>query len=197
MATKDPRVDAYIESSPDFAQPILNHLRKLIHQACPGVEETIKWSCPHFTFKGMLCGIASFKAHCRLHFWKGSMFLPKSESAMGPLGQISSLKDLPADKVLLGYIKKAADLNEQGIKGPARAKPAKREPLEIPIDLRAALKKSAKARTTFQDFSYSHKKEYVEWITEAKREETRRKRLATTIEWLSQGKPRNWKYLNC
>jgi uncharacterized protein YdeI (YjbR/CyaY-like superfamily) len=200
MATKDPRIDAYIAKSADFAKPILNHLRKLVHAACPDVEETMKWSRPHFQHKGMLCGVAAFKQHCTIGFWKYDLIFGKgaaSDEAMGQLGRITSLADLPSEKVLLGYIKEAVRLNEEGVKLPPRPRAKKKRDLAVPDDLAAALRKNKKAQTAFENLSPSHKREYVEWITDAKREETRQKRLATTVEWLSAGKSRNWKYENC
>lgn len=196
MPTKDPRVDAYIVKSADFAKPILNHIRKLVHAACPDVSETMKWSFPHFEHKGVLCSMAAFKNHCALGFWKGELFLPKGkeDEAMGWFGRITSVSDLPADKVLLGYIKEAVRLNEFGTKVPSRTKPKERKPLVIPDYFTTAVKKNKKALNTFENFSYSHKKEYVEWVTEAKTDDTRNKRLATTVEWLAEGKARNWKY---
>lgn len=201
MPKKDPRVDVYIAKAAPFAQPVLKHLRALVHKGCPGVEETLKWSMPSFTYKGILCGMAAFKEHCTFGFWKHDMVVgaeseAKAHDAMGSFGRITGVSDLPADKVLLGYIRKAAELNEAGIKKPARPKRDRKE-LQIPASLTAALRKNKKALATFEGFSYSHQKEYVEWITEAKRDETREKRLATTIAWLAEGKPRNWKYANC
>jgi uncharacterized protein YdeI (YjbR/CyaY-like superfamily) len=195
----DARIDAYISKSAEFAQPILAHIRKVTHAACPEVEETMKWSFPHFLYKGMLCSMAAFKEHCSLGFWKGDLIFGKEGSgeAMGHFGRITTLSDLPSEKKLAGYIKKAMHLNEQGVKVPARAKNKERAPLVVPADLTAALSKSKKAQVTFDAFSYSHKKEYVEWITEAKRPETRAERIKTTAKWLSEGKSRNWKYENC
>lgn len=199
MASKDPRIDAYIAKSAEFAKPILKHLRKVVHAACPGVQETLKWSMPHFDYKGVMCGMAAFKEHCSFGFWKADLILDRDKQAekkgMGSFGCIKSLKDLPAEKVLIGYVKKAAALNEAGIKAPGRTQPKKREPLATPDYFTAALKKNAKAKKTFEGFSPSHRREYVEWLTEAKREETRKERLAKTIAWLSEGKPRNWKYV--
>lgn len=197
MGAKDKRIDAYIAKSADFAQPILRHLRKLVHIACPEIEETMKWSFPHFDYKGMLCSMAAFKQHAVFGFWKEKILLgtnPGSKGAMGSFGRITSLADLPGDKVLIGLIKKAAELNEAGITV-ARSRPAKKAPLKIPSYFMAALKKNGKAVKTFEEFSYSHRKEYVEWVTEAKTEETRNKRLAKTIAWLADGKSRNWKYV--
>jgi uncharacterized protein YdeI (YjbR/CyaY-like superfamily) len=199
MGKKDPRVDAYIAKSADFAKPILRHLRSLVHKACPDVEETLKWGMPSFLHEGILCGIAAFKEHCAFGFWKGSLILDEDgnrvDEAMGQFGRITKLSDLPGDKVLLGYIKKAARLNDEGVKVPGRGKPKPRKPVAVPPDLRAALAKTRKASAAFEGFSYTNKKEYVDWITEARTEETRKRRLATAVEWMSEGKIRNWKYV--
>lgn len=200
MPTVDPRIDAYIEKSAEFAKPVLVHLRKLIHKACPQVTETLKWSMPSFEYKGILCGFAAFKQHCTFGFWKQSLMetdaFPKNKTAMGSFGRITSLDDLPSDKVMIDLIKQAAELNDKGVKVPKRPVPVKKE-LVIPGDLTKALSKNRTAKAAFEKFSYSHKKEYVEWIEEAKTEPTRNKRLATTVEWLSEGKSRNWKYEKC
>ena len=199
MGSKDPRVDAYIAKSADFAKPILKRLRKIVHAGCPEVEETMKWSMPHFDYRGVMCGMAAFKEHCAFGFWKEALIFDREKAtektAMGSFGCIRSLADLPNEKTLIGYVKKAATLNEAGIKAPGRTQPKKREPLEVPDHFSAALKKNAKARKTFESFPPSKQREYLEWITEAKREETRRGRLATSIEWLAEGKPRHWKYV--
>jgi hypothetical protein len=200
MPAADARIDAYIERSADFAQPILTHLRKLIHKACPDVKETVKWSMPSFEYKGILCGFAAFKQHCTFGFWKQSLMetdaFPKNKTAMGSFGRITSLKDLPSDKVMIGLIHQAVELNEKGVKVPKKPATGKKD-LVVPDELAKVLSKNKKAKTVFDNFSYSQKKEYVEWITEAKTEPTRNKRLATTVEWLSEGKRRNWKYENC
>jgi uncharacterized protein YdeI (YjbR/CyaY-like superfamily) len=200
MPSYDKRIDAYIEKSAEFAQPVMVHLRELIHKACPEVTETLKWSMPSFDYKGLLCGFAAFKQHCTFGFWKQSLMetdaFPKNKTAMGSFGRITSLKDLPSDKVMLGLIRQAMELNEKGIKVPKKPTEAKKE-LVVPEILTKALSKNKAAKTTFESFPYSCKKEYVEWITEAKTEPTRDKRLATTIEWLAEGKRRNWKYENC
>jgi uncharacterized protein YdeI (YjbR/CyaY-like superfamily) len=197
MATKDPRVDAYIAKAPEFAKPILIHLRELAHEACPGVEETVKWRIPHFSHKGILFGMAAFKQHCAVHFWKGKLVLEGNLRAggFGNLGKVTTLSELPSKKILLRYIKKAWELNESGVKKSA-IKTAKKK-LIVPVYFRAALSRNKKAQAAFEKFSYSHRKEYVTWITEAKREETREKRIKTALQWLAQGKPQNWKYLNC
>jgi uncharacterized protein YdeI (YjbR/CyaY-like superfamily) len=202
MIKKDPRIDAYIARAAEFAQPILRHVRKLVHRACPEVEETIKWSFPHFDYHGIMLGMAAFKEHCAIGFWKGELILGKESGAdggMGHFGKVTSLTDLPGDEQLLAYIRTAARLNRDGVKKPASPvqKKQPRQPLTIPADFGAALKKNKQATATFENSSYSHKKEYLEWITEAKREETRRKRIETSIAWLAEGKPRNWKYMAC
>ena len=193
MGTRDPRIDAYIARSADFAQPILDYLREVVHTACPKVEETMKWSMPHFMYEGMLGGMAAHKQHCSFGFWKGSLIVDQPKEGMGHLGTIRSLADLPPKKVLIGYVKKAAKLNEEGIQV-KRTPKAPKKPLPVPDDLAAALKRSKQARTTFEGFSPSHRREYIEWITEAKTDATRERRLATTIEWLEEGKGRHWKY---
>lgn len=201
MPSTDPRIDAYIERSADFAQPILRHLRKLIHRACPDVAETLKWSMPSFEYKGILCGFAAFKAHCTFGFWKQSLMesdaFPKNKTAMGSFGRITSLKDLPSDKVMADLIRQAMELNDKGVKVPKKSAASGKKELVVPAILAAALKKNKAARDTFENFPYSCKKEYAEWIADAKTDATREKRLATTLEWLSEGKRRNWKYEKC
>ncbi len=200
MPNIDPRIDAYIERSADFAKPILERIRKIVHKACPDIEETMKWSMPHFDHKGVVCHMAAFKNHCALGFWKQSLMetdaFPEQKTAMGSFGRIASLDDLPDDRVIIGLVHQAVELNEKGIKVPKK-EPLQKKELEIPTDLAGQLKKNTKAKAAFDKFSYSHKKEYVEWITEAKTVPTRNKRLATTIEWLNEGKSRNWKYEKC
>lgn len=198
MGTTDPRVDAYIAKSADFAKPILTHLRAVVHGACPEVEETMKWSFPHFQYEGMLCAMASFKAHCTFAFWKGALVVDRggenAERAMGQFGRITSLAELPPKRVLAGYVREAMRLNEEGVKAPRRAPTKTKQPVVVPDDLAAALRRNRKASATFDAFSASHRREYVQWITEAKREETRARRVETAVEWLAEGKSRNWKY---
>lgn len=199
MATRDARIDAYIAKSAPFARPILRHLRAQVHAGCPQVEETIKWGSPHFMHEGMLCGMAAFKAHCAFGFWKGKLVFDdeKAREAMGQFGCIRSLDDLPADRTLRAYVKKAAKLNEAGENVPRPLKHPKkdRSALDVvPDDLAVALRRSSRARKTFEGFSPSHRREYIEWITDAKREVTRAKRLETTVEWLEEGKALNWRY---
>jgi len=196
MGKKDPRVDAYIEKSAPFAKPILKYLRKVVHAACPDVEETIKWSFPHFDYKGgMMCSMASFKGHCAFGFWKASLVLgdKAADGAMGHLGRITSIDDLPPEKTLVSYVKKAARLNDEGIKAERTARRPK-APLPVPEDLTKALKGNKKAQTTFESFPPSHQRESVEWISEARSEATRQRRLETALEWITEGKSRNWKY---
>jgi uncharacterized protein YdeI (YjbR/CyaY-like superfamily) len=205
MATKsDPRVDAYIAKAAPFARPILRHLRKLVHQGCPDVVETLKWSMPSFMSNGrILAGMAAFKEHCTFGFWHQEMEKRvakdghKTGEAMGLLGRLTRLEDLPGDRTLLGYIRTAVELNASHKPGRSRPAGKPRPELPVPADLVAALKRNKAAAATFEKFSPSHRREYVEWITEAKRDETRQKRLATTLEWLAEGKSRNWKYANC
>jgi uncharacterized protein YdeI (YjbR/CyaY-like superfamily) len=203
LQKRDRRVDDYLAKAPPFARPILTHIRKLVHAACPEVEEAIKWSMPFFLHKGMLCHMAAFKNHCALGFWRSRMVVGEdgqsenADSAMGQFGPIKSIADLPDDEKLTAYIKKAVALNEAGVKRPARPRPAGDRELTVPEFFAAALKKNKKALAAFENFSYSHKKEYVAWVAEAKREETRQKRLATTLSWLAEGKTRHWKYAGC
>lgn len=192
-------VDGYIAKSADFARPILKKLRSLFHAACPDIEETMKWSFPHFEYKGVVASMAAFKEHVRCGFWKEKLmrdphklFAGDGDSAMGN-HRIEKLADLPADNVLLEYIREAVALNEEGVKAPKKPAAPKGE-LEVPDDLQAALKKNKKALAAFEAFSPSHKREYVEWIVEAKQEATRKKRLATAIEWIAEAKSRHWKY---
>jgi uncharacterized protein YdeI (YjbR/CyaY-like superfamily) len=199
MGKRDPRIDDYIAKAAEYSKPILAHLRELIHAGCPDVEETVKWRNPSFMYKGLLCGIAAFKQYCVIGFWKDAILFDRKNPNANPCAipdRITNVGDLPSDKVMLAYIKEAARLNAEGIKIPkAKSKPKK--DLVVPNDLLSALKKNEKAQSTFEQFSYSHKKEYVEWITQAKREETRTHRLATAVAWMAEGKARNWKYERC
>lgn len=201
MGKKDKRVDVYIAKSADFAKPILNHIRALVHKGCPDAEEVIKWGFPHFDYKGIMFSMASFKQHCAAGFWKAKIMkdpykilATDEKTAMGSMGQIKTLKDLPSDKIMIQYIKEAMKLNEDGISLPPKKVTGNKKVLLIPDYFSKKLNKNKKAKKIFDEFSYSNKKEYVEWITEAKTEETRGKRMDTAIEWLSEGKSRNWKY---
>ena len=192
-------VDDYIARSEEFARPILSHLRKLVHDACPDGEEKMRWSFPHFDHKGMMISMASFKHHCSFGFWKQKLMADPDglfagdTDGMGSLGKIASRKDLPSDKVLKGYIKEAVRLNDEGLKLPSKKAAPKKE-IPVPGYFSDELRKNKKAQKVFDDLSPSHRREYVEWITEAKREATRDKRIAQALEWLSEGKSRNWKY---
>ena len=195
MGKKDPRVDAYIRKAAPFAQPILITIRETVHASCPEVEEAMKWSFPHFLHKGMLCSMASFKAHAAFGFWKGSLVTggQGSADAMGHFGRLTKVSDLPSKTVLAAYVRKAAALNEQGVKEPrAPRKPA--PALKMPAEMSAALKTNTKARAGFDAMSPSHQREYLQWIIEAKGADTRARRIAQTIEWITEGKSRNWKY---
>jgi len=202
MIKKDKAIDAYIARSADFAKPILLHIRELVHKACPDVEEKMKWSFPHFDYKGeMMCSMASFKQHAAFGFWKATLMkdpvlaeMARSEVAMGHLGRLTSLKDLPSDKKITAWIKEAMQLTDKGIKLPARAKTTEKTEIAVPGYFVKALAKNKKAKQVFENFAPSHRKEYLGWITEAKTEETRNKRMATAIEWIAEGKGRNWKY---
>ena len=197
---RDPRIDAYIERAAPFAQSILSHVREVVHEACPQVEETIKWGMPTFVHAGgILCVMAAFKQHASFGFWKHALVVgdDSPRDGMGSYGKMASIKDLPPKKTLLAHIKKAMKLNEDGVKAPAARKSTPKPPPEAPDDLVAALKKDRAAKATFDAFPPGCRREYIEWIVEAKREETRAKRLAQTIEWLAEGKRRNWKYENC
>ncbi len=205
----DPRIDAYLLQAQPFAQPILRHLRKLIHQACPEAEETIKWSRPFFQYRGaILCNIAAFKHHCSFGFWGEEIGAVLRQAqvlrgdAMGSLGHITSLADLPSDALMLGWIRQAAAFVANGeYTSPvaARRKVAKpaAAPLSSPAEFTSALRANRQAASAFASFSRSAQREYVEWIADAKRPQTREKRIATAVEWISQGKQRNWKYQSC
>jgi len=198
--SRDPRFDTYIARQADFARPILEHLRAAVHAACPDCEETLKWSMPTFMYKGqILASMAAFKAHATFGFWKGSLIVGDGEeqkSAMGQFGRLTSIDDLPGAEVLGLLIKKAMALTDAGAKTPRPIKHAK-PPVEAPADLAAALDGNPAARATFDSFPISCKRDYVDWIVEAKRDETRAKRLAQAVEWMAEGKKRHWKYENC
>jgi uncharacterized protein YdeI (YjbR/CyaY-like superfamily) len=200
MANHDPRVDAYIAKSASFARPILEHLRALVHEACPTVDESLKWSMPFFSYKAApMCMMAAFKQHCSFGFWLSKEVTGGSdEDGMGQFGKLASLKDLPPDRQLSAYLKKAMALNEAGVKK-ARPKAAAKPAQTLPDDLAALLaqKKHAAARKAWESFPPGAQREYVDWIAEAKTDATRQKRLATTLEWLAEGKRRNWKYEKC
>jgi uncharacterized protein YdeI (YjbR/CyaY-like superfamily) len=207
--TMNPKVDAYHLKAQPFARPIMTHLRELVHKACPEVEETIKWSRPFFVYRGaILANMSAFKEHCSFGFWGEEIGAVLREAAalkdggMGSLGRITTVADLPEDKKMLGWIRQAAAFVDSGqYTSPIAArhkvvKPAK-VALETPAEFATALRRNKKAAAVFAAFSPSCKREYVEWIVEAKRPETRDKRIATAVEWIAEGKQRNWKYQNC
>lgn len=195
---RDSRHDAYIAKAAPFARPILRHLRDLVHAACPDVTETVKWGMPHFEHHGILCMMAAFKAHCVFGFWQSKRIVDpgdaKALAAMGQFGRIRSLDDLPSDRAIKAWVRKAVAVNESGRIAAAPRKHPRRPAPRTPADLSAALKANAKAKAHWEAFAPSHRREYVEWIVDAKRPETRAKRLATTVEWVAKGKGRNWKY---
>jgi hypothetical protein len=197
MARKDPRIDAYLKTAPAFARPVLERVRKVVHDACPEVVETLKWSNPAFEHHGLLAGFAAFKAHCTFGFWKDALMRSregaKAAKLLDRLGKMTSVEDLPPDAAIAKLVRIAAELNEKGVKV-EKPKAAPKPPVEVPADLKAALGKNKKARATFDAFSPSHRREYVEWIVEAKQEATRQRRLAQAIEWMAEGKVRMWKY---
>jgi len=199
MPRTDPRVDAYIAKAAPFARPVLTHLRKVVHAAVPGVEETLKWGMPHFMHGGILCGFAAFKAHCAFHVRGAETLLGEAvrDDAMGQFGRIAAVSDLPPPGTLIKLLRAAAERIEAKAKAPRAARKAPRPEAKVPPDLAAALKRSARARTTFEGFSPSRRREYVEWIVEAKSGETRARRLAQAIAWMAEGKARNWKYEKC
>lgn len=194
MGARSPEVDAYIGRAPDFARPILEHIRDVVHSACPEAEEALKWSHPTFVHQGILCGMGAFKAHCVFGFWKGGLIEARGGGTVeGRIGKITTLEDLPPREELQEYVRAAVLLNEKGVKAP---RAAKRKPeIKVPEDLREALSRNAAAAATFEGFSPSQRREYLEWITEAKRSETRSSRIAQAVEWMAEGKPRNWKYM--
>jgi len=207
--TLNPKLDAYIGKAQPFAEPILWHLRELIHKGCPGVEETIKWSRPFFEYKGaLLCNISAFKEHCSFGFWGeeiGAVLCEAKvvqEGGMGSLGRITTLEDLPSDKQMLGWIRQAKTFIDQGkytspIAARHKVVKAPKPPVEVPPEFTAALGKNKAAEKVFAAFSPSCKREYLTWIAEAKRAETREKRIASAVEWIAAGKQRNWKYMEC
>lgn len=203
MPKRDPRVDAYIKKSADFAKPILQYFRTVVDEACPDATETLKWGRPSWEYEGaLLCSMAAFTAHCTFNFWKAPALTfngkPVGFGADGQFSRLESIADVPSKAALVKLVKQAAKLNADGVKAsvmsgrePRKARP----PLPVPPELKKALGSNAKARTTFETFPPSHQREYIEWITEAKQDATRQKRLGQALAWLAEGKPRNWKYM--
>ena len=196
MGTRDPRVDAYVEGAEPFARPVLRHLRDLVHAAVPDASETIKWGFPHFEHRGILCSMAAFSHHCAFGFWKGELVVgdsPAAREAMGHFGRIASLDDLPPDEEVVALVRRAAELNEQGVKAP-RSKTRARPEVQAPPVLLDALRATPATWSAWEAFPPSHRREYAEWIAEAKSDATRARRVATAVEWIAGGKSRNWKY---
>ncbi len=201
MGTRDPRVDAYIANAAPFAQPILQRLRETVHEACPGVEETMKWSMPTFMHAGgILAGMAAFKWHASFGYWKHALVLGADapRDGMGSYGKLASAQDLPPRPRLLADIRTAAKLNESGTKAPAaRRKPAPETAPDMPPELAAALAANPAAKAAFDAFAPGAQREYMAWIAEARREATRHRRLAQAVAWMAEGKRRHWKYERC
>jgi hypothetical protein len=197
MPTTDPKIDAYIAKAPAYARPVLTRLRKIVHAALPDVVEGTKWSSPHFDYKGIFCSMSAFKQHAMFGFWLEKALRESISTADGKtlaaLHHIESVDDLPDDKTLIRIIKAGAKLNDAGVKMAREKKPPKPMP-KTPPALVTALKKNAKARATFERASPSFKREYIDWITDAKADDTRQRRLETAVEWMAEGKGRNWKY---
>jgi uncharacterized protein YdeI (YjbR/CyaY-like superfamily) len=198
MGSRDPRITAYIGRATPFARPILTHLRALVHSACPEVKETLKWGMPSFTYHGILRGMAAFKQHATFGFWKGSLILGgrggRAEAAMGDFGRLTAVSQLPPRRVLAGYVRQAMRLNERGVTVQRRSGPRARPVPRMPADFRRALAEREKALAVWRAFSPSQRREYVEWITEAKRPDTRQRRVATAVAWVGAGKRRNGRY---
>jgi uncharacterized protein YdeI (YjbR/CyaY-like superfamily) len=212
MGTRDVKVDAYIAKSQPFAQEILSHIREVVHAACPDTAEAMKWSMPFFTYKGaLLCNMAAFKAHASFGFWLGAQVLGDNaaDGGMGQFGKLTSVKDLPTKSALAKYVRKAMALVDAGVtlsrgdtKAPATASAKKsvakratqRAAVTVPIELSKALARHPAAKAVFDAFSPSHQREYAEWIAEAKKPETKERRVLQALEMLAEGKGRNWKY---
>lgn len=201
MGKKDARVDAYIAKAGGFAKPILKRIRAAVHRGCPDVVEGLKWNAPAFDHKGILCIMAAFKQHCAINFWKGGLLAKRVKDlpalgadAMGQFGRIASMADLPNEKTLVAIVKEAALLNELGLKPKRTTASAKDRVLTIPPYFMKAVRANRKALAAFKAGSYTFRKEYVVWVTEAKSDETRARRLETAVAWMAQGKRRHWKY---
>ena len=198
---KDPRIDAYIDKSADFAKPILRHIRQVVHQASPLITETVKWGMPFFDYKGPVCMMAAFKQHLGFGFWKASRLNDPNhllqgsdeEAAAGSFGRIVTLADLPSDKALMDFVQQMIKINESGIKEPKKPSAPKAE-LPMPAEFDKLLRENLVAMDNFEKFSPSKKREYLEWFVEAKSDATREKRMQQALEWIAEGKSRNWKY---
>ena len=202
MPKKLPAVDAYIEKAPPFSRPVLKRIRRVFHRASPKVEEAMKWGTPHFVHEGIVGGMAAFKKHVAFGFWNArSMKDPAGLFGDAPKAspfaiKVASVDELPPDDVLAAYVREAVALNESGEKRkPARAK--RKPAVRAPKDLMDALKDDAEAISVWKGFTPGKRREYVDWILEAKRDATRAKRIETTVAWVSEGKEKNWKYRGC
>lgn len=195
---RDPRIDTYIAGRAAFARPILDWLRERVHAGCPGVDEAIKWSMPAFLYKGRpLANMAAFKAHATFGFWdREATATGREGEAMGQMGRIASLDDLPDATTLEDQVRAAMARIDVGER-PARPAGPPRPEAEVPEALAEALARDDLAAGTFAGFPPSARRDYCEWIAEAKRAETRDKRVAEAIGWLREGKRRHWKYANC
>jgi uncharacterized protein YdeI (YjbR/CyaY-like superfamily) len=193
--SRDPRIDAYIAKAQPFARPILERVRERVHAIVPGVEEAMKWSHPTYCKHGkILLGTAAFKEHAAINLWRGQeLGVEHSKEAMGQFGRLTRVADLPAE--LDQLIAKAAELSTAP--APRKAKHPPKPMPEMNLEFVTALDKAPAAKATFEGFAPSHRREYLEWIAEAKQDATRSKRIATAIEWLVDGKRRNWKYESC
>lgn len=199
MGTRSKSVDAYIAKSADFAKPVMTHFRDAVHQACPDVVESLKWSAPAFEYHGILCNMASFKAHCSIGFWKHELVMEAPhdpKSGMGSFGKLTSVKQLPSKRELTRLIKRAMQLNVDGV-SVERPSAASKPQVAMHPEFKAALTKHRKARAFFDQLSPRNQREYLEWILDAKRDATRERRIAQAVEWLGEGKRRNWKYESC
>ena len=200
MSQRYPSVDAYLRKAPAFAQPIIEHLREVVHAACPEVEECIKWNCPFFVYRGPVCAVAAFKAHCRIGFWKADVLRkgPAAAAALASLERVTQVSEFPSRAALTALVQGAVKLNEDGVLAEwQKAQQERRKnpvPVKPPPALAAALKKNARARKTWDAFTPSHRRDYVVWIAAAKTDETRDRRVQQTVEWLAEGKTRHWKY---
>jgi hypothetical protein len=203
MGTRDRRVDAYIARLPDFSREICTRFRSIVHECAPEIDEDIKWGHPSFMHKGIVCGMAAFKAHVVIHFWKTALLTGSharratDDKTLERLARVTSASELPPKTAIAGFLKAAVKLNDGAVKAPSPTKAARktRAPLRTPPIFSKALERNAKAKATYDGFSASHRREYVEWITEAKSSETRDRRIEQALGWLAEGKPRNWKYM--
>jgi uncharacterized protein YdeI (YjbR/CyaY-like superfamily) len=196
--SRDPRVDEYIARQADFARPILEHIRAQLHAACPDIEEAIKWSMPAFLYHGkQLAGMAAFKAHATFGFWQrsGERGAESKPGAMGDFGRLTTIADLPGEAELTALTHKGMALIDAGAKTVRNKTP--KPALDMPDDLAAALAATPAAQATYDGFPPGCRREYLEWVIEAKRPETRAKRIAQAVEWMAEGKKRTWKYEAC